>query len=95
MASKKTNSKAAAKAADKPKMSLFKAAIAVLEESEEAMNTKSLVEAAKERGLWAPGAGKTPEQTLYSAIVRDIKVKGADSRFKLVARGHFALNRRD
>ena len=76
----------------KPKLSLVKAAIAVLEASEEALNTKQMVEAAKAKGLWTPGAGKTPEQTLYSAIIREIKSKGENARFTLVAKGHFKLN---
>ena len=76
----------------KPKLSLVKAAIAVLEASEEALNTKQMVEAAKAKGLWTPGVGKTPEQTLYSAIIREIKSKGENARFTLVAKGHFKLN---
>ena len=76
---------------DKPKLSLLKAAIAVLEESDEALNTKQMIEQAKAKGLWTPGEGKTPEQTLYSAIAREIKAKGENSRFKLVAKGHFKL----
>ena len=84
---------ASAKAADtsKPKLSLLKAAIAVLEESDEALNTTQMIEQAKAKGLWTPGEGKTPEQTLYSAIAREIKAKGENSRFKLVAKGHFKL----
>ena len=84
---------APAKAAtsDKPKLSLLKAAIAVLEESDEALNTKQMIEQAKAKGLWTPGEGKTPEQTLYSAIAREIKAKGENSRFKLITKGHFKL----
>ena len=76
---------------DKPKLSLLKAAIAVLEESDEALNTKQMIEQAKAKGLWTPGEGKTPEQTLYSAIAREIKAKGENSRFKLITQGHFKL----
>ena len=81
------------KAADesKPKLSLMKAAIAVLEESDEALNTKQMIELAKSKGLWTPGEGKTPEQTLYSAIAREIKAKGEAARFKMVSKGHFKL----
>ena len=74
------------------KLSLVKAAIAVLAETDEAMNTKQLVEAAKAKGYWTPTAGKTPTQTLYSAIVRDIKAKGERARFKQVGKGCFKLN---
>ena len=76
---------------DKPKLSLLKAAIAVLKESDEALNTKQMIEQAKDKGLWTPGEGKTPEQTLYSAIAREIKAKGENSRFKLITKGHFKL----
>ena len=76
---------------DKPKLSLLKAAIAVLAESDEALNTKQMIEQTKAKGLWTPGEGKTPEQTLYSAIAREIKAKGENSRFKLVTKGHFKL----
>ena len=34
----------------------------------------------------------TPAATLYSAIMREMKVKGKDARFKKTERGHFALN---
>ena len=84
---------AAPKAADgaKPKLSLVKAAIAVLEETDEALNTKQMIEQAKAKGLWTPGEGKTPEQTLYSAIAREIKAKGENARFVQVSKGHFKL----
>ena len=76
---------------DKPKLSLLKAAIAVLAESDEALNTKQMIEQAKAKGLWTPGEGKTPEQTLYSAIAREIKAKGENARFVQVSKGHFKL----
>ena len=84
---------AAPKAADgaKPKLSLVKAAIAVLGETDEALNTTQMIEQAKAKGLWTPGEGKTPEQTLYSAIAREIKAKGENARFVQVSKGHFKL----
>ena len=51
-----------------------------------------IIESAKAKGLWTPGEGKTPEQTLYSAIVREIKVKAAAARFTAVGKGLFKLN---
>ncbi|MCR5414835.1 MAG: winged helix-turn-helix domain-containing protein [Kiritimatiellae bacterium] len=95
MSAKKKTASAPAKAAPAEpaaKMSLMKAAAAILREGGGAMNTKELVRLAKERGLWVPGEGKTPEQTLYSAIVREIREKGAASRFKKDSRGLFAFN---
>ena len=75
----------------KPKLSLMKAAIAVLEGTDEALNTKQMIEQAKAKGLSTPGEGKPPEQTLYSAIAREIKAKGEAARFKMVSKGHFKL----
>ena len=81
---------AAPKAEGKSKLSLLSAAAAVLAESDEPLNCKHMIELAKERGLWTPGAGKTPEQTLYSAIMREIKDKGDAARFrKSPLRGHY------
>jgi hypothetical protein len=81
---------AAPKAEGKSKLSLLSAAAAVLAESDEPLNCKRMIELAKERGLWTPGAGKTPEQTLYSAIMREIKDKGDAARFrKSPLRGHY------
>ena len=74
-------------------LSMVAAALAVLAASKEPMNTKSIVAAAKERGLWTPGKGRTPEQTLYSAFTREIKTKGSASRVRLADRGRFEPNR--
>lgn len=71
------------------KLSLLSAALEVLKSDDAALTTKQMVEQAKARNLWTPGTGKTPEQTLYSAIMREIKAKGDASRFVKDARGHF------
>ena len=97
--------KAAAKAAPKgapkteaaavPKkgLSLLNAAATVLERSGEAMPVRAMIEEAKASGLWTPTGGKTPEQTLYSAIIREIKDKGGASRFRKDGRGRFSFAR--
>ena len=78
------------KAEGKSKLSLLSAAAAVLAESDEPLNCRRMIDLAKERGLWTPGAGKTPEQTLYSAIMREIRDKGDAARFrKSPLRGHY------
>ena len=84
--------------AEKPKRgggktSLLEAAAKVLESSNAPMGVKEMFEEAKRRRLWAPGAGKTPLQTLYSSIYREIKEKGSDARFKKEARGRFSFKR--
>jgi hypothetical protein len=43
-----------------------------------------------EKGYWKT-EGKTPAATIYSAIIREIKEKGADARFRKTERGKFAL----
>ena len=97
----KAAAKAAPKAAPKteaaavPKkgLSLLNAAATVLERSGEAMPVRAMIEEAKASGLWTPGGGKTPEQTLYSAIIREIKDKGGASRFRKDGRGRFSFAR--
>ena len=54
------------------------------------MRCKDIVDLAVARGLWTPGDGKTPANTLYASILREIKTKGEDSRFDKVDRGKFA-----
>jgi len=73
------------------KMSLVEAAIVVMKEIGEPMNTKRMVALAAERGLWSSPNGKTPHNTLYAAILREITEKGDASRFEKVERGKFAL----
>ena len=91
-----TKSKAAP-AAPSPKavpqkgLSLLNAAAAVLERSDAPMAVKGMIEEAKAQGLWTPRGGKTPEQTLYSAIIREIRDKGSESRFRKDGRGLFAF----
>ena len=62
------------------KVSLLDLAAKILADTGEALNCKELVEKAKETG-WV-STGKTPEQTLYSGIFREMKDKGEASRFK-------------
>ena len=92
--------KASAKATPKPVaavpkkgLSLLNAAATVLERSGEAMPVRAMIEEAKASGLWTPRGGKTPEQTLYSAIIREIKDKGGASRFRKDGRGRFSFAR--
>lgn len=70
-------------------MSALDAAAKVLQEAGEAMNCQQLIAAMAERGYWESPSGKTPERTLYSEMLREIKRKGHDSRFQRVKRGHF------
>ena len=82
-----------AKAVPRKGLSLLNAAAAVLERSDAPMSVRAMIAEAKSEGLWTPGAGKTPEQTLYSAIIREIKDKGEAARFRKDGRGLFAFAR--
>lgn len=80
-----------AKAEAKPKkMSGLDAAAKVLEESGQPMNAKEMIEAVETKGYWKSPGGKTPHATLYSAIIREIKAKGSEARFRKADRGKFA-----
>lgn len=75
-----------AKKAEHPKpkaktgMSLLDAAAEVMGSDGKAWSCAEIVEAVLAKGIWKT-SGKTPAQTLYSALIRDIDGKGKDSRF--------------
>jgi HB1, ASXL, restriction endonuclease HTH domain len=83
-----------AKAVRKPNpsrpMSGLDAAAKVLAVAGQPMRVKDIVEAAAKKGLWESKAGKTPEATVYAAIIREIRDKGVDSRFVKKDRGLFS-----
>ncbi|MEQ8784797.1 MAG: winged helix-turn-helix domain-containing protein [Pirellulaceae bacterium] len=90
---KRTTKKATAKHAkeNEPKgLSQTQAAIKVLGQARKPMSCKEMIEAMAKKGLWSSPGGKTPEATLYSSILRDLK-KGKDARFKKAAPGRFTL----
>lgn len=68
------------KAAPEKPLSLVNAAHKILKEEGRAMSCPEMVEAAIAKGYWKQGAGKTPAQTLYAAILREIKT--SNDRFK-------------
>ena len=89
---KASRAKQAAKAAGEKKMSALDAAAKLLQETGEPMNAKAMIEGIAAKGYWTSPGGKTPHATLYSAILREINTKSADSRFKKTERGKFAVN---
>jgi hypothetical protein len=76
----------------KEKISALDAAARVLAEENRAMTCKEMIEAMAAKGYWSSPGGKTPEATLYSAILRELTTKGAGVRFAKVERGKFARN---
>ena len=71
------------------KLSLMDAAVEVLKQSGEPMNTREMVKAATESGLWIPTDCKTPEQTLYGSIFREMKIKENPRIVKSAVKGKF------
>ena len=80
---------------DKPvkHMSLLNAAVEVLKAagSEHPMNCKEILEAILERQLWTPTECKTPEQTLYGSIFREINAKEHPRIVKSNVKGKFVI----
>jgi hypothetical protein len=79
-----------AKAAAPSKSSALDAAARVLRESGQPMNCPELIEQMAAKGYWTSPKGKTPSSTLYAAIAREVKLKGAASRFFKTGPGRFA-----
>jgi len=78
------------------RMGILSAAVKVLEEYDgsEPLKCQQMVEQMMAKGYWAPRRNNlTPPATLYSGIIREIREKDDNSRFKKNARGRFVLNR--
>jgi hypothetical protein len=72
------------------KLSAIDAAAQVLATAKAPMNSKEMIEAMATKALWTSPGGKTPHATLYSAIIREIALKGKEARFVKKERGKFA-----
>ncbi len=82
--------KAKATTEQKPKrVSALDAAAQVLAKAGKPMRAQDLIAAMAEQNLWKSPAGATPHATLYAAMMREARDKGATSRFRKVDRGHF------
>lgn len=84
------SAKAAKKKAGPKKMSALDAAALVLKDAKDGMRASDLIAAMTKRGLWSSPGGKTPDATLYAAMIREIAAKGKESRFRKLERGLFA-----
>jgi len=71
------------------KLSMLDAAAEVLKGVTYPMSAKELVAAMEEAGIWKSPAGKTPANSLVSAILRDSKKE--NPRFQKTGRGLFTL----
>jgi len=72
------------------KTSALDAAAKVLGEAGQPMTCREMIEAMSKKGYWTSPGGATPQATLYSAMLREIKTKGNEARFKKTERGKFA-----
>jgi hypothetical protein len=77
-------------AAKPKKVGALEAAAMVLAEAKKPMNTKEIYAAIESAKLWKT-FGKTPDATLYAAIIREIAGKGDKARFRKAERGRFTL----
>ena len=78
---------------DKPvkRLSLLNAAVIVLNDTKADMNTRELIEAIVERQLWTTTDCKTPEQTLYGSIFREIATKEHPRIVRSEIKGKFRI----
>jgi hypothetical protein len=87
----RTKRAGASKPASEKKTSAIDAAAKLLAEVNTPMNCIEMIEAMASKGLWESPGGKTPRATLYSAIIREIGLKGEASRFVKSERGRFTI----
>lgn len=80
---------------DKPekRLSLLNAAVIVLKDAgpDHPMNTREILVEVLERQLWKPTECKTPEQTLYGSIFREISTKMHPRIVKSKIKGKFVI----
>ncbi len=73
------------------KLSALEAAVRVLAEAGRPLTCREMIDAMAARKYWTSPAGKTPANTLYAAILREIQTKADQARFRKVDRGRFDL----
>ena len=80
----------ATKASSTKKLSALDAAAKVLTETGAALTCQELIQLMADQGYWTSPAGKTPAATLYAALLKELKTKGTEARFRKTAPGKFA-----
>ena len=84
----------APKPVKKPKrVSALDAAAQVIAGAKVPMRAKEMIAEMEAKGLWKSPGGKTPEATLYAAIIREIAAKGDKARFKKHDKGVFVAGK--
>ena len=86
-----SNSHGLPKAKGEKRMSCLDAAAKLLSETGQPMTCQELIAALAAKSYWTSPAGKTPQATLYAALVREIRTKKDRARFRKTVPGHFAL----
>ena len=78
----------------KPKrVSALDAAAQVIAGAKVPMRAAELIAEMEAKGLWKSPGGKTPEATLYAAIIREIAAEGDKARFKKHDKGVFVAGK--
>ena len=75
------------------RVSALDAAARVLSEAKEPQTCPQLIDTMAAKDYWKSTGGKTPANTLYAAMAKEIRTKGKESRFQKVGRGQFALKK--
>ena len=75
------------------RVSALDAAAQVLAASDVPMRAKEMIAKMEAKSLWKSPGGKTPEATLYAAIIREIAAKGDKARFKKHDKGVFVAGK--
>jgi hypothetical protein len=73
------------------RLSALDAAAKVLAETGQTMRCTELIAAMTAKGYWTSPAGKTPASTLYAALLRELRTKQDQARFRKTERGKFGL----
>ncbi|QYO64141.1 HTH domain-containing protein [Leptolyngbya sp. 7M] len=93
-AKRKTGKGPMAPKAVKPKrVSALDAAAQIIACATKPMRSREMIELMEAKGLWKSPGGKTPEATLYAAIIREIAAKGVDARFQRHDKGLFVAGK--
>jgi hypothetical protein len=75
------------------RVSALDAAAQILAGAGKPMRAKEMIEQMETKGLWKSPSGKTPEATLYAAIIREIAARADRARFRKKERGLFVSRR--